>query len=51
MYDAVKPAGYSIHGDWFNGWKDDIKNTWINGCVRRPVSCGSHMLGDGRVIY
>jgi hypothetical protein len=47
-YDPKLPGGYSIHGDWFDGWKQDIVNTWIPGCVRKPVSCGSDMLGDGR---
>jgi Domain of unknown function (DUF1996) len=45
-----KPAGYSVHGDWFDGWKQDIVESWIKGCVNRPVSCGSHMIGDGRVM-
>ena len=49
-YPAGMPAGYSAHGDWFNGWKPDIEQTWIHGCVNRPVTCGSHMLGDGRVM-
>jgi len=50
LYPASQPAGYSAHGDWFNGWKQDIEQTWIHGCVNRPVSCGSHMLGDGRAM-
>jgi hypothetical protein len=52
MYPANQPAGYSAHGDWFNGWKQDIEQTWIHNCVsvKKPVSCGSHMLGDGRVM-
>ena len=50
VYPASQPAGYSAHGDWFNGWRQDIEQTWIKGCVNRPVSCGSHMLGDGRIM-
>ena len=50
VYPASQPAGYSAHGDWFNGWRQDIEQTWIKGCVNRPVTCGSHMLGDGRVM-
>jgi Domain of unknown function (DUF1996) len=45
-----QPAGYSVHGDWFDGWEQDIVEAWIRGCVNRPVSCGSHMIGDGRVV-
>jgi hypothetical protein len=50
MYAASQPGGYSVHGDWFDGWNEEVKQTWTNGCVRLPVSCGSHMLGDGRVM-
>jgi hypothetical protein len=50
MYDPKLPGGYSIHGDWFDGWKPAIVDAWIAGCVNKPVSCGSHMLGDGRVM-
>jgi hypothetical protein len=37
-------------GGWINGWRADIVNTWIAGCVRIAATCGSHMLGDGRVL-
>lgn len=35
---------------WVNGWREDILDTWIPGCVRVAKTCGSHMLGDGRVL-
>jgi len=47
-YDATLPGGFSVHGDWWDGWKADIKRTWITGCVNRPVTCHSNLLGDGR---
>uniref|UniRef100_UPI00117B70F5 DUF1996 domain-containing protein n=1 Tax=Kineosporia sp. R_H_3 TaxID=1961848 RepID=UPI00117B70F5 len=49
-YPDSLPGGYSVHGDWFDGWDPAVKQTWTDGCVRRPVTCGSHMLGDGRVM-
>jgi hypothetical protein len=49
-YAGSLPGGYSVHGDWFDGWDADVKATWTDGCVRVPVTCGSHMLGDGRVM-
>jgi hypothetical protein len=49
-YDASKPGGFSVHGDWFYGWKPDIVNRWIPACVQRIASCGSHILGDGWVM-
>ena len=47
-YDRKLPAGYSSHGDWFNGWKSDISDTWAKKCIDASVDCHSHLLGDGR---
>jgi len=49
-YDKTLPAGYSAHGDWFNGWKPDIMATWIKNCDNAAVDCQAHMLGDGRMM-
>lgn len=51
MYDANLPGGYSAHGDWFDGWQEDIKKTWTEKCDQAAVDCHSHLLGDGRAIY
>jgi len=40
----------TVQGGWVNGWAADILTTWIQGCVRVAMTCGSHMLGDGRVL-
>ena len=45
------PAGYSSHGDWFNGWKPDVMSTWVTKCNNASVDCHAHLLGDGRMIY
>jgi Domain of unknown function (DUF1996) len=45
------PAGSSSHGDWMNGWEQEVLNTGINRIVRQGLSGGSHMIGDGRAIY
>ena len=47
-YDLGKPAGYSGHGDWFNGWKSEIVEIWVKNCDRAQKDCHSHLLGDGR---
>jgi hypothetical protein len=47
-YDLTKPAGFSGHGDWFNGWKKDIVDIWVQKCDREQKDCHSHLLGDGR---
>ena len=49
-YPAGQPGGYAVQGGWVGGWRADIVNTWIPGCVRAAATCGSHMLGDGRVL-
>jgi hypothetical protein len=42
------PAGYSLHGDWENGWDEDVmKALWTN-CWMARRNCGSFDLGDGR---
>ena len=47
-YDLNKPAGYSGHGDWFNGWKSEIVEVWVKNCDQAQKDCHSHLLGDGR---
>jgi hypothetical protein len=44
-------AGYSIHADWFNGWDQDIMNTWVRNCINTNRDCKAHLLGDGREMY
>jgi Domain of unknown function (DUF1996) len=50
MYDRALPGGYPVHGDWFTGWKPAILQAWTRLCVQQPATCGSHMLGDGRIM-
>lgn len=50
-YDPALPAGYSSHGDWFNGWKVDIMDAFIKNCDQAAADCHSHLLGDGREIF
>lgn len=41
-------TGYSMHGDWVNGWSPDIERAWLDNCVRSSRDCTSNNLGDGR---
>jgi hypothetical protein len=50
-YDPRLPAGYSSHGDWFNGWKPEIMNAWIKNCDQAAKDCHAHLIGDGRMLY
>ena len=45
------PAGYSAHGDWFNGWKEDAMSAFVTRCNNAARDCHSHLLGDGRMIF
>ena len=50
-YDPSSPGGYSMHGDWMNGWNKDIMNVWVKNCVQSASDCHAHLLGDGREYY
>lgn len=50
-YANSLPGGYSLHADWFHGWKQDIMDTFVRHCDQTALDCGSHLLGDGRAIY
>ncbi len=47
-YDATIPAGYSIHADWFNGWKPDIMSEFVRNCDQPAKDCHAHLLGNGQ---
>ena len=51
MYDPALPGGYSMHGDWMNGWKPEISDAWAKHCLEASKDCHSHLLGDGRAIF
>ena len=50
-YGSNLPGGYSAHGDWFNGWRPEAMDAFVNGCDRPALDCHSHLLGDGRALY
>lgn len=43
-------AGYSAHGDWFNGWSD-VAHDWLKGCIQGLKDCKAHLLGNGKMLY
>jgi hypothetical protein len=51
MYGSDKSGGFSIHGDWINGWDDAAMRSWVAGCNVVARDCHAHLLGDGREIY
>jgi hypothetical protein len=47
-YDWSKPAGYSAHGDWWNGWDQDVLTLIKQGCHDAEADCSQDNLPDGR---
>lgn len=51
-YDYARlGGGFSVHGDWFNGWDPQVENTWITNCENRSIDCHAYLLGDGRTLF
>lgn len=44
-YSTDLRAGFSNHGDWFNGWKPEVMLEWVKNCNRRGVDCHDNILG------
>jgi Domain of unknown function (DUF1996) len=44
-YDGT--AGYSGHGDWWNGWDPAVMQTWIDNCSHPGLDCSVDLLGNG----
>lgn len=44
-------GGNSMHGDWINGWDPSLPPVWTTRIINQGLSGGSHMIGDGRVMY
>jgi hypothetical protein len=50
-YDPSIPGGRSAHGDWVNGWKREVMETWVTHCLQASKDCGAELLGDGRMMF
>lgn len=50
MYDPKQPGGFSLHADYFGGWKPEIIKVWTEKCSNAIVDCGASALGDGRAM-
>jgi len=49
-YDSSIPAGYSLHADWFNGWKPEIIEAFVRNCDQASRDCFAHLLGNGQMM-
>jgi len=50
MYDQSMPGGFSGHGDYFSGWKQEMIDTFVRRCDQLSLNCGDGPIGDGRVL-
>jgi hypothetical protein len=40
-------GGYSFHGDWMNGWDEEVMETIVSNCLNDARECMTGLLGDG----
>jgi hypothetical protein len=40
------PGGFSLHGDWYNGWERSTLDQWVGACAR-SIDCQVDFLGNG----
>lgn len=50
-YSRSLPGGYSLHGDFMNGWRPDIAAKWVKNCNNTALDCHADLLGDGTTLY
>lgn len=45
-----RPAGSSLHADWFGAWDNSVMDKWMAGCINQKLNCSSGTLGNGQGI-
>jgi len=43
-------GGLSLHADWFNGWNQEIVETFVDNCLNAGFDCHGRLLGDGTML-
>ncbi len=49
-YATTSRGGWSVHGDWFNGWQQAIIDEWTFNCDVRGLDCHDHILGPNPAV-
>ncbi len=44
------PGGTTLHGDWMNGWNEDVMATIVETCLNGALECMVGLLGDGTML-
>ncbi|MDR9391390.1 MAG: DUF1996 domain-containing protein [Trueperaceae bacterium] len=47
---AGAPGGTTLHGDWMNGWDEDVMETIVGRCLHEARECMVGLLGDGTML-
>ncbi|AKS43038.1 DUF1996 domain-containing protein [Wenzhouxiangella marina] len=42
-----EPGGYSLHGDWINGWHVEVMDEIVRGCIQGALDCHDGNLANG----
>lgn len=52
MMPGMTPTlpGSTSHVDYFESWREAIKNTWWDNCIGRALNCAGGDLGDGTAL-
>ncbi len=51
VYSTSLPGGFSLHGDFMNGWRPEIGAMWIKNCDNPALDCLVDLLGEGKTLY
>ncbi|MBD8527896.1 DUF1996 domain-containing protein [Pseudomarimonas arenosa] len=44
---STEPGGYSLHGDWMNGWHVEVMQALIDNCIKAALDCHDGNLANG----
>ena len=44
-YDSSIPGGFSLHGDWMNGWDQTVAQKFVTECLEAGKNCTNGELG------
>lgn len=44
-YASSSPGGYSLHADWWGGWRTEWAQRIVDQCNNTPTDCGTNYVG------
>lgn len=46
----AEQGGYTFHGDWMNGWDEEVMQTIVSNCLNSKRECMTGLLGNGKEL-